>query len=183
MAPDGSDPLRTRLETRAQGIPVVLTTQAASEALRILDVRRVALVHPPWFSEEVNGKGRDYFRSRGFEVVSCARIAPVRAFTEVPPAEVYDWTRVNIPREAEAVFMGGNGLRAVGVIQALEETLGKPVLTANQVTFWQALRLVGITSKVRQYGRVFTKSAAHDEMPRTRRGEDHPSGPGPVAVS
>jgi len=160
LGAEAEGPLRARLETRAQGIPVVLTTQAATEALRILEVRRVALVHPPWFSEEVNGQGRDYFRSRGFEVVSCARMTPLRQFTEVPPTEVYDWTKANVAGAAEAVLIAGNGLRAVGVIQALEETLGKPVLTANQVIFWQALRLVGMTSKVRHYGRVFTRSAA-----------------------
>jgi maleate isomerase len=63
----------------------------------------------------------------------------------------------NVPRQADAVFIGGNGLRAIGAIQALEESLGKPVLTANQVVLWKALRLVGTTSLSTQYGRVFTQ--------------------------
>ena len=50
-----------------------------------------------------------------------------------------------------------NGLRAIGEIHALEERLRRPILTANQVLLWQALRLVGITSTVTHYGRVFTK--------------------------
>jgi maleate isomerase len=108
----------------------------------------------------VNANGRDYFRTRGMEVVYCARMTPVRSFTEVAPAEVYDWTKANIPQDAEAVFIGGNGLRAIGVIQALEETLGRPVLTANQVAFWRALRVVGLTSEVSKYGRIFTERAA-----------------------
>jgi maleate isomerase len=157
LGAEADDPLRARLEKRARGIPVVLTGLAASEALRILGVRRLALIHPPWFTEEVNSEGKDYFRTLGFEVVFCARISPVRPFTEMPPAEVYDWTKANVPREAEAVFIGGNGLRAIGVIQALEETLGRPVLTANQVTFWRALRVVGMASKVSRYGGIFTK--------------------------
>ena len=85
---------------------------------------------------------------------------PARQFVEVDPGEVYDWTKAHVPRQAEAVFIGGNGLRAIGVIEALEETLGQPVLTANQVAFWQALRLVGMNSKVRQYGRLFSARAA-----------------------
>jgi maleate isomerase len=56
------------------------------------------------------------------------------------------------------VFIGGNGLRAAGTIHALEESLRKPVLTANQVLLWQALKLVGLISKVTQYGRIYTKS-------------------------
>ena len=140
---EGDASLRTRLEKRARGIPVVVTGSAASEALRTLGVRRLALIHPPWFSEEVSASGRDYFRSCGIEVVYCACMTPARPVTEVSPAEVYDWATANVPQDAEAVFIGGNGLRAVGAIQSLEETLGRPVLTANQVAFWRALRVVG----------------------------------------
>jgi maleate isomerase len=150
--------LRARLEKRAGGIPVVLTCQAATEALRFLAAHRVALIHPPWFSEEVNAKGMDYFRTQGFEAVLCARMTPARPFTEVPPAEVYEWVRTNVPRQAEAIFIGGNGLRAIGAIHALEENLRRPVLTANQVALWHALRVVGGTSNVIQYGSVFSKS-------------------------
>lgn len=158
LGAQADDSLRARLEKRAQGIPVVLTCPAATEALRILGAHRVAVVHPPWFTDELNAKAIDYFKTQAVEVVLCTRMTPARSFTEVPPAEVYEWTRANVPREAEAVFIGGNGLRAVGAIQALEESLRRPVLTANQVVLWQALRLVGMTSKVSQYGMVFTKS-------------------------
>ena len=158
LGAEADGPLRARLERRAGGIPVVLTCPAALEALRVLGVHRVALIHPPWFSEEVNAKGMDYFRSQGFEVVLCARMTPARSFTEVPPAEIYEWVRTNTPRQAEGVFIGGNGLRAIGTIDALERSLGKSVLTANQVALWEALRVVGARSKVARYGRVFTNS-------------------------
>jgi maleate isomerase len=149
--------VRTRLQGRSGKIPVLFTCPAATDAFRILGARRVALVHPPWFTEEMNAQGASYFKSQGFEVVHSTCISPSRAFTEVPPAEVFVWTKRNVPDEAEAVFVGGNGLRAIGAIQALEKTPRRPVLTANQVLFCQALRLVGVESKVTQYGRVFTE--------------------------
>jgi maleate isomerase len=40
---------------------------------------------------------------------------------------------------AEAVFFGGNGFRAIGMIAPLEQELGRPVLTGNQGVFWYAL--------------------------------------------
>ena len=55
---------------------------------------------------------------------------------------------------------GASGLRAIGAIHALEKALRRPVLTANQVLLWQALGLVGVASKVTQYGRVFTRQPA-----------------------
>ena len=149
--------LRERLEKRSGGIPVILTCVAATEALRLLGAHRVALIHPRWFPEQANAEAVDYFRAQGFEVPVCARMTPVGPFTEVPPAELYQWVTTNVPRQADAVFIGGNGLRAIGAIQALEESLGKPVLTANQVLLWKALRLVGTTYMPTQYGRVFTQ--------------------------
>jgi maleate isomerase len=150
--------LRARLEKRAGGVPVILTCMAAAEAFRIIGAHRVALIHPPWFSKEANAQGKDYFQNQGFEIVFCARIAPERPFTEVPPTEVYEWVTTNVPHKAEVVFIGGNGLRAVGTIQALEGSLGRPVLTANQVVFWKLLQVVSATAKPIQYGRIFAKS-------------------------
>ena len=60
-----------------------------------------------------------------------------------------------MPDEAEAVFIGGNGFRSIGVIKALEDSLDRPVLTANQVAFWCALRLSGARATVKDYGRIF----------------------------
>ena len=84
-------------------------------------------------------------------MVSCARMIPARSFMEVSAGEIYDWSRAHVSEAAEAVFIGGNGMRAIGAIQALEEALALAVLTANQVSMWQALRVVGITSRITQY--------------------------------
>lgn len=58
---------------------------------------------------------------------------------------------------AEAVLTSGNGFRAVGAMEALEEDLGRPILTANQVTFWNALRYAGVRAPVTRYGRIFAE--------------------------
>ncbi len=87
----------------------------------------------------------------------------MRPFQEVPPAELYGWVKANVARQADGVLIAGNGLRAVGVIQALEAILRRPVLTANQVTFWGALRAAGVTARTGQYGRLFTRAAHLDE--------------------
>jgi maleate isomerase len=156
LGADAERAQRIRLERRSGGISVILTCIAATEALRTIGAERIALIHPPWFSEDTNAKGKDYFRKQGFEVAFCERIAPQRPFAEVPPSAVYEWVRANVPPKAHAVLIGGNGLRAVGTIQALEENLRRPVLTANQVVLWAALRAAGVSSKPSQYGRIFT---------------------------
>jgi maleate isomerase len=48
--------------------------------------------------------------------------------------------------DAEAVFVSCTNLPTYDLIAPLERELGKPVLTANQVTMWSALRLAGATA-------------------------------------
>ena len=92
-------------------------------------------------------------RLRGLELAKPTD--PLRKFTELYPAELYAFARTEVPSTAEAVFFGGNGFRAIGMIAALEEELGRPVLTGNQVAFWYALRQAGVHAPVNGYGRVF----------------------------
>jgi maleate isomerase len=149
------DHLQSGIEQRAGGVKVLFTCPVAVEGLRLMGARKVALIHPPWFAEALNAKGKEYFQGRGFGVVSSTSLAPARTFQEVPPAEVYEWTIAHTPPESDAVFIGGNGLRAIGTIRALEERLRRPVLTANQVLFWYALRQAGVRTSVAGYGRLF----------------------------
>jgi maleate isomerase len=155
LGPDGDVALKARLEVRTQGIPVAITCVAAVSALRTVGARRVALIHPPWFTDDMDQRGVAYFQHQGFDVVSHAR-APLRPDRgQIHPGPLYEWARGQVPREADAVFVGGNGMRTIGAIQALEGALGIPVLTSNQVVFWQALHLAHITARVERYGQLF----------------------------
>ncbi len=158
--PAGDPRLVARIEKAANGIPVILPTLAATEGLRLLGARRISIIHPPWFSEETNSLGREYFKTVGFDVVSCTKIEPYRRLSEVPPSEVYDWVVSHTPSNADAVVFSGNGCRVIGTIGAIEKRLKKPVLTANQVLIWSALHRIGLAAKVKNYGRIFSEIKA-----------------------
>jgi maleate isomerase len=81
------------------------------------------------------------------------------------PAEIYEWVRRHVPSSAQAVFIGGNALRAIGVIAALEDDLSRPVLTANQVSLWYALRVAGAEVSVDDYGQLFKLPCKQSEIP------------------
>jgi maleate isomerase len=147
--------LKSRLETRTRGIPVVIPCAAAVLALASLGVTKLALINPPWFSVELSQRGAAYFRAKGFEVVHHGPAGLPSDQRAIHPGQLYEWVRANTPSSAEAVFLGGNGFRAIGIIKALEEDLARPVLTANQVAFWHALRLSGARTPVVDYGQIF----------------------------
>lgn len=149
--------LRRRLEQRTRGIPVAITSDAAALALRAVGAARVALVDPPWFPPELTALGVTYFQDHGFEVVSAGPAALPSEQLAINPGQLFEWIRRNTPDSAEAVYIGGNGLRAVGIIEALEEELQRPVLTANQVLCWNLLRLARARVAVTHYGRLFAQ--------------------------
>jgi maleate isomerase len=147
--------LKERLETRTRGIPVVIPCAAAVAALGALGAKKLALIDPPWFSAELDRQGARYFQNQGFEVVHNGPAGLPLDQQAIEPGELYEWVRTHTPKNADAVFIGGNGLRAIGIIKALEENLDRPILTANQVAFWQALALSGSRVPVVGYGRIF----------------------------
>src|SRR5258705_3426887 len=151
----GDARLKERLETRTRGIPVVITCAAAVTALIALGVTRLALISPPWFSTGMDQQGARYFQSQGFEVVHSGPAGLPSDQQAIEPSALYQWVRTPTPDSAEAVFIGGNGFLAVGIIKALEENLGRPLLTANHEAFWHALALSGSPQPVVGYRRVF----------------------------
>jgi maleate isomerase len=156
------------LEGRTRGTPIVMPCPAAVLALRALRLSRLAIVHPPWFPPRLDQLGAEYFRKQGCEVVYAAAAVGLPASqASIEPAQVYEWVRTQLPDTAEAVFIGGGGLRAIAAIRALEETLVRPVLSANQVLFWHALRVAGLDEPTGSYGAIFR--CALPEAPTFRR--------------
>ena len=152
---EGEAAMVARLQTRTGGIPVAATCAAAVLALRALGVSRMALVDPPWFDEELDSLGAAYFRAQGFDVVHSGPAGLPSDQRRIEPEALYEWISSNVPDRAEAVFIGGNGFRAVGVIDALEGELERPVVTANQALFWNLLRRTGSAEQVIGYGQLF----------------------------
>jgi maleate isomerase len=149
--------LRRRLEARTRGIPVAICSASAVLGLRALGAHQIALVDPPWFSPELTALGVAYFIGQGFTIPHAAAADVPSEQRAINPGQLFEWVRQHVPAEADAVYIGGNGLRAVGIIQALEEDLGVPVLTANQVLLWHLLRLAGTHAPVAGYGRLFAR--------------------------
>jgi maleate isomerase len=58
--------------------------------------------------------------------------------------------------DADAVFLSGTGMPTVTVLEALEQDLGKPVLSSASAMMWYALRRAGVGQPIAGYGRLLT---------------------------
>lgn len=153
----GEERLVERLANRSRGIPLVSTGGATAVALAELGVQRLALIHPPWFDEALDDLGRQYFVAQGLSVVHHSAAALPSGQPHITPKILFDYA-LSIAGKAEGVFIAGNGFRAVGIIEALEQALGVPVLSANQVLLWRCMRLLDNHSPVPGYGQLFSRS-------------------------
>jgi maleate cis-trans isomerase len=132
------------------GTPVVTAGRAVLAALQHLSVKRLALATP--YPEVISALGRAYWEAAGFDVVSHHRV-DVNIYEE-SEQRAYRLARAADVPAAEAVLVSGTGLPTVGVLEALERDLGKPVVSSNQASLWQALRLAGVREPIEGFGRI-----------------------------
>lgn len=75
-----------------------------------------------------------------------------------------------VPDDAEAIFIGGDGFRTARTIERLEQALGRPVLTANQALLWRLLTQIAAPGELDGYGRLFAPAViAIGSSARTRK--------------
>lgn len=122
------------------------------EGLRALDARRIAVATP--YLDEINHSEAEYMSAAGFEITNIQglNIEKDSDMIRVRPEFIAEFAaRVDTP-DAEALFISCGALRSIDVIDALEQRLGKPVVTSNQAMAWDTLRLAGVDDRIMGYG-------------------------------
>src|SRR5215216_1056580 len=123
------------------GGPSSSTSLALVAALHALRLRRVASAAT--YPEPVTACLVDMLGDAGFEVVGAGSQGIVTA-AEVGTVDedvLLAFVRAGDRQDADALIVPDTALHTVRSLRALEEAVGKPVLTANQVSVWEALRL------------------------------------------
>ena len=150
------------------GAPTTSTMLAAAEALQHLGIRRVALASP--YPHSYHEAEIRYLAEAGVETVAASGMGFETAaeFAAVPPEEIYRfaldaWEQSR--GEADGLFISCMNFDALAAAQALEDAIGKPVVTSHSATLWRALALAGIRDPVHGYGRLL---AERREIPEAR---------------
>lgn len=128
---------------RVVGCPASSTSLAFASALELLDARRVALVAS--YPEPAARAFVSFLREFGVKVQELVWLdAPAG-----PDAAQFGVDRIVAAARSlvltgiEAILVPDTAMPGFETKRALEEACGRPVITANQVTIWEALRLSG----------------------------------------
>ncbi|ROP52987.1 aspartate/glutamate racemase family protein [Streptomyces sp. PanSC9] len=142
---------------RLAGMPASSTSFAFVHAARELGVRRVAV--GATYPEDVAALFADFLAAGGLEVTG------MRSSGIVTAAEVGTWEEEDVltlaraadVADAEAVLLPDTALHTAAHLSLLEKALSKPVLTANQVSVWEGLRLADRRVNAPALGTLFTR--------------------------
>jgi maleate cis-trans isomerase len=149
--------IMTRIE-QATGVPAATTAGAVVEALREMKVAKLALLTP--YLPQINRAEIEFLEEHGLEVLVERGLGLDEPLKQ---AEVSSWRWYRMAREMarEASGLGATGLliscggiHVADVIEEIEQDTGMTVVTSNQALLWKCLRIVGVNSGVRRYGRL-----------------------------
>ena len=150
------------------GCPAVTTAGAMAACLMDARVKRISVVTP--YVELTNERLKQFLTAYGIEVVKLGTFDMLDMFdhAKILPEEVYKKTRESDTKEAEAIFIACTQVRALEVVEQLEQDLGKPVYTANQASAWEAFKVLGVDPELKNYGSLL-RSLSGKVDPRVRQ--------------
>jgi maleate cis-trans isomerase len=148
---------QVRTLARTAGMAASSTSFAFVQAAREIGAARVAVAAT--YPDDVADLFVRFLRAGAVEVVQVhgAGIITAAEVGTWGEEEVFALARAADSPDAEAVLLPDTALHTATYIPALEKELGKPVLTANQVTVWEALRLTDRRVNAPALGALFTK--------------------------
>lgn len=148
----------------ALGVPASSTSLAFLSAGKALELKRVAVAST--YPEALSNTFRGFLETGGMEVVhmGCLGTPSGDAVALIERDEVLRFARANDQPYAEAVLIPDTALHTTGFLPALESAVGKTVLTANQVTMWEALRLANQLTPQSGLGRLMEKGDQHGSV-------------------
>ncbi len=159
--PDGARAQADGVSEAAGGVPASSTSFAFVDALQALEITRVAVAAS--YPVEVGELFVEFLAHSGVEVVSFggAGIETAAQVGTLTPGEVLELAAANDSPEAGAILVPDTAMHTLRIVRELEKQAGKPVLTANQVTVWQGLRLAGYTVMRPELGTLFEEGTHH----------------------
>lgn len=139
----------------AAGKPASSTSFAFVRAAEQLGLKRVAVAAS--YPDDVAKLFVEFLGNGGIEIVAMSSegIDTAAEVGRLSPGAVVELAVSHDHPDADAVLIPDTAMRTLGVVNTIEERLGKPVLTANQVTIWEGLRLAGGVPESAGLGALF----------------------------
>lgn len=144
--------------SEVSGTPASSTSFAFTNAAHALGVRKVAVAAS--YPDDVAALFEEFLAHHGLVVVSLssAGIDTAAEVGRLSDERVVELAVRNDRPDADALLIPDTAMRTIALVDVIERRIGKPVLTANQVTVWEGLRIAGVTARTHGLGALFETS-------------------------
>lgn len=151
---DGAHRQAAELE-QTMGLPTSSTSLAFARACQQLGLSRVSVSAS--YPQDVAERFVEFLGHADVEVLNMRSHGIITAAEvgTLGEEQVAALVRSSDRDDADAVLVPDTAMHSLAWIDALEEAVGKPVLTANQVSVWEGLRLVGAPRRYDGLGALF----------------------------
>lgn len=147
--------IETRLADQL-GVSAVATAASIKRAFDALDLQSLAIATP--YIEDLNEREEQFLEEAGYDVVDIQGLE-LEANSDIgdqTPEVAYRNAQALDHSDADGVFISCTNYRTFEIIEQLEADLGKPVVTSNQATLWDALRTMGVNADL-PLGQLFER--------------------------
>jgi maleate isomerase len=158
--PEAHSQIRERLAADID-IPVTTASTAVVESLDALGATDVSVVTP--YGEDDNERLRTFLEGNDVTPLSISGLGlaadeldDLAVVNEQTAVDTYDRVTDVDAQSADAVLVVSTNLASVETIDAMESTLGTPVVSVNQAMYWHSLRLAGLTPRQDGYGTLLS---------------------------
>ncbi|SDA98308.1 ectoine utilization protein EutA [Mesorhizobium qingshengii] len=158
----GDAEIEAAIQAAKPGVAVVTPPMAGVRGLNSFGARKISILTP--YTVETSRPMAAYFAAKGFEIASftCLGFEDDREMARIAPAALVDLARQATHAQADALFVSCTALRAALAVTGMEQAIGRPVVTSNQATAWNCLRLCGDETAHPQFGRLMTLPLPRD---------------------
>jgi len=133
------------------GIPSITTSTAVINALRAVSAKRVFMLTP--YPKDITLHEVEFLDHYGIETVhwDTFECPTSEAIRQKSSTDVHDRVLANQShlKDCDAVFISCTNLLSMDRISALEQAVGKPVVSSNQASMWAMLRFLGVNTRYR----------------------------------
>ncbi len=148
--------------TEVCGLPCVTTGAAIVDALLALDVTSVSVATP--YDKSLNDHEAEFLDSQGITVRAIEGLGfgangphEYALMHKVPKGDVVALARRVDDPAADGLLISCTDLPTFGIIDELEQALGKPVVTSSQATLWAAMNAAGLEPALPGLGRLLRR--------------------------
>lgn len=152
----GVDRIAELVQSGAQTLQVTQPVSALLAACEALGLRKLAILSP--YVAEVSGQLRHVLARSGVDtpVFGSFEEAEEQKVARIDPASTHAAAlELAGSGDIDGVFLSCTNLRSLDVIAPLEDALGLPVLSSNQVLCWHMAQLAGVPAVTCGFGRLF----------------------------